>query len=333
MDSAYAESVVRYRFGTSDLLRTRFAIAPLMDLIGAIYVLRRPRYYAEHRSWAEWALPRARQLEMTLLDVATPAVADFYPVFVGPPPRAPRTTVEAELERVAATPPAAVAAEIARAHPHGLPAAGRVLVDDPARGLERLVGEMQGFWDALLRPWWSRIAAVLESEIASRARRLAAVGPGAAFSEIHPTVSWRDDALYVEPTNKAPADIDLAGRGLLLVPAAFTWPLVWPRTDPPWDPALVYTPPGIGTLWRPRDTTTGALQELLGGGRARVLLALGRPAATLDLARELALSPGGVSQHLSVLRRSGLVTGRREGRRVLYERTERGDSLCNAAME
>jgi DNA-binding transcriptional ArsR family regulator len=221
------------------------------------------------------------------------------------------------------------AAEIARAYPDAVPDAGRVLVDDPARGLERLVGQMQAFWDALLRPWWSRIDAVLEAEIASRAQRLAAIGPGAAFSDLHDTVRWSDDALYVEPTNKAPADVDLAGRGLLLVPAAFTWPLVWPRTDPPWDPALVYSPAGVGALWAPPDAATGALEELLGGGRARVLRALDRPTSTLDLANRLALSPGGVSQHLGVLRRSGLVTGRRDGRRVLYERTEKGDRLCD----
>jgi DNA-binding transcriptional ArsR family regulator len=324
--------VVRYRFGTDDLLRTRFAIAPLMDLVGATYVLRKPERYPEHRPWAEWARPRARELDMTLLDVATPASVDFYPVFLGPPPRAPRTTVEVELERVAATPPADVAAEITRAYPRGVPAEGRMLVEDPARGLERLVREMQAFWDELLRPWWSRIAAVLETEIAWRARRLAAVGPGAAFAGLHGTVRWREEALYVEPTTKAPADVDLAGRGLLLVPAAFTWPLVWPRTDPPWDPALVYSPPGMGVLWAPDDAAAGALDQLLGRGRARVLLALGRPAATLDLARQLALSAGGVSQHLGVLRRAGLVTGRRDGRRVVYERTGKGDSLCDTAL-
>jgi hypothetical protein len=41
MDSASAESVIRYCFGYDDLLRTRFAMAPLMELIGAMYALRR----------------------------------------------------------------------------------------------------------------------------------------------------------------------------------------------------------------------------------------------------------------------------------------------------
>jgi Helix-turn-helix domain/Family of unknown function (DUF5937) len=207
-----------------------------------------------------------------------------------------------------ATSPEVVAAEIARAYPAGVPAAGRVLVDDPVGGLAALVAQMRAFWELAIAPWWDRITALLESEIAWRARRLAAVGTEAAFAGLHETVAWRDGVLTVHPTEKAPADVDLAGRGLLLVPAAFTWPLVWPRSDPPWDPALVYPPPGVADLWAP-NPDHGALPALLGRGRARILLDLERPASTLELARRLGVSPGGVSEHLSVLRRAGLVAG------------------------
>jgi len=41
----------------------------------------------------------------------------------------------------------------------------------------------------------------------------------------------------------------------------------------------------------------------------------------------MGVSPGSVSDHLTVLRRAGLVTRRREGRRVIYARTARGDDL------
>jgi DNA-binding transcriptional ArsR family regulator len=320
--------VVRYRFAQDDLLRTRFAIAPLMELVGALYVLREPERFAVHEPWARWAAPRAARLDLTLLDVAAPAAAPFWPVFIGPPPRAPHAAVADELERVLATPPAQVAEEIARAHPDGVPRAGRVLVDNPARGVPRLVEQMRALWDVAIAPWWSAIAALLESEIAWRARRLAAVGPQAAFSGLHESVSFADGVLSVDPTTKAPAVVDLAGRGLLLVPAAFVWPIVWPRSDAPWDPALVYPPPGTAALWEPGDGQEEALEQLLGRGRARVLLELERPAATLDLAERLAVSPGGVSEHLKVLRRAGLVVGRREGRRVIYARTAKGDGLC-----
>jgi DNA-binding transcriptional ArsR family regulator len=48
-----------------------------------------------------------------------------------------------------------------------------------------------------------------------------------------------------------------------------------------------------------------------------------------DLARELHVSPSAVSQHLRVLRESGLVSGERSGRSVRYRTTERGLALLD----
>ena len=320
--------MVRYRFGADDLLRTRFAITPLIELVGAVYALRDPARYAVHRPWADWTRPRVATLDLELLDVAAPFGTPSWPVFVGLPPRAPRTTIEAELERVAATPPEQVRLELLRTYPDTVPAAARAFVDDPARARDALVREMRAFWDAALAPWWTTISAALEADVASRARRLADEGPQAAFADLHPSVSWDAGALCVDPTRKRAADVDLDGRGLLLVPAAFVWPVVWPRTDPPWDPALVYPPPGIGDLWHADVARDEALEALLGRRRARVLRELDRPASTLDIARRLGVSAGGVSDHLKVLRQAGLVAGRREGREVIYSRTEKGDALC-----
>ena len=50
--------MIRYRFGQDDLLRTRFAIVPLMELVGAVYALRDPDRFFLHRRWAEWVRPR-----------------------------------------------------------------------------------------------------------------------------------------------------------------------------------------------------------------------------------------------------------------------------------
>ena len=299
-----------------------------MELVGAVYALRDPARHAVHAPWARSVAAAVAPLDLSLLHVAAPPEAPFWPVFIAPPPLVPHAGVDAELRRVLATPPARVAEEVARAHPGGVPRAGRALVDRPAHALPRLVAQMRAFWDAALAPRWSRVAGLLEAEIAWRARRLAAVGPKAAFAGLHESVRFAGDVLTVEPTTKAPADVDLAGRGLLLVPAAFTWPIVWPRTDAPWDPALVYPPPGTAGLWEEDGADHSALEALLGRGRARVLLALERPAATLELAGRLAVSPGGVSTHLQVLARAGLVAGRREGRSVVYARTVKGDGLC-----
>jgi DNA-binding transcriptional ArsR family regulator len=320
--------MVRFTFAADDLLRTRFAISPLMELVGALYARRDPDHYWVHQPWTRWVLPRTAHLDLELLELATPRSRPFYPVFLAPPPRTPHAEIRDELERVRATPPDRVAAEVARAYPEGVPAAGRLLITDPARALDLLVNQMRAFWEAALAPWWDRISANLEAEIAWRARRLAAIGPGSAFTGLHETVRWREGALEVHPTRKAPADVDLAGRGITLLPAVFTWPSVWPRSDPPWDPALVYPPPGISELWAPESGGYEALAALVGRGRARILLELDRPASTLELARRVDASAGGVSEHLSILRRAGLVCGRREGRRVVYARTAKGEALC-----
>jgi DNA-binding transcriptional ArsR family regulator len=60
-------------------------------------------------------------------------------------------------------------------------------------------------------------------------------------------------------------------------------------------------------------------------------MSLDSPRSTTELAGALSLTPGGVSQHLSVLRDAGLVSGRRVSRTVLYLRSADGDRLLAAA--
>ncbi len=68
-----------------------------------------------------------------------------------------------------------------------------------------------------------------------------------------------------------------------------------------------------------------------GRTRATLLTALDSPRSTTELAGELGLTPGGVSQHLGVLRDAGLVCGRRVARSVLYLRSSEGDALVGAS--
>src|SRR5262245_17557717 len=182
-----------------------------MELIGAFYVLRRPDQYVVHRRWSEWAEPRTRHLDLALLDAVAPFAGSYWPVFVSPPPQVPHPTIEAELSRVRETPPDAAVAEIRRRYSDRLPAAARRFVDDPTRALHELVRQMRGLWDAVLASRWATISALLESEIARRARSLVAVGSRAAFADLHPSVSWENDYLRIQPTTKSAADVELAG--------------------------------------------------------------------------------------------------------------------------
>jgi DNA-binding transcriptional ArsR family regulator len=114
------------------------------------------------------------------------------------------------------------------------------------------------------------------------------------------------------------------------VPTVFAWPEVFAMIDEPWQPALIYTPRGVGTLWAPAEPDPGALEALLGARRAAILRSLRSPATTQDLAARLHASPAGVSEHLAVLRRAGLVSAQRDGRRVLYVRTAAGEQVLRA---
>jgi DNA-binding transcriptional ArsR family regulator len=63
------------------------------------------------------------------------------------------------------------------------------------------------------------------------------------------------------------------------------------------------------------------LAALVGRTRATLLAMLGLPRTTTQLAEQLDLSPAAVSQHLKILKETALVTARRRGRMVLYQRT------------
>jgi DNA-binding transcriptional ArsR family regulator len=324
--------VIRFRFGHEDLVRTRFAISPLFDLNWSTDVLRDPAAHSLHLPWVRAARKRLEGFDYELLDLLTvSSIRGYAPDFLAPPPTTPLAELDDELARVRATAPERVALELGwRFEGSAVPAAARRLLDDPQRGLVELAALMAGYFERAIAPWWPEIRAALESDILHRARRLTAGGAIEVFADLHHQVHWRDGVLEIDRPYEQ--EVDLRGRGLLLVPAAFAWPRVFAMFEEPWQPAVIYTPRGLGSLWAPpAGGDREALAALFGRRRAEILAALGTPAATTDLARRLGASPAGVNEHLGVLRRAGLVRAARDGRRVLYSRTPAGDGLLPRA--
>ncbi len=118
------------------------------------------------------------------------------------------------------------------------------------------------------------------------------------------------------------------------MPCVFAWPYLDIGVGNPWPPHLIYGARGVGNLWQERAGAApgdpDVLGELLGHSRAAILTRVALPMSTTGLARELGHSPPAVSAHLSVLRRSGLVTSWRSGRRVLYQQTPLATSIITA---
>jgi DNA-binding transcriptional ArsR family regulator len=97
-------------------------------------------------------------------------------------------------------------------------------------------------------------------------------------------------------------------------------------------PELGYPARGQGTLWAMRARpSTSDLGRLIGRERLRILeLLRGRPRSTSDLAIELAVTPSAVSQHLQLLRRTGLVDSYRVGKQVFYQPSDLVTMLIGA---
>ncbi|WP_092556724.1 winged helix-turn-helix domain-containing protein [Actinoplanes derwentensis] len=93
----------------------------------------------------------------------------------------------------------------------------------------------------------------------------------------------------------------------------------------------MYAARGQGAMWsagaRP---DAGAVRELLGGTRAALLIALGEPGSSTELALRLGITTSAVNQHLRLLERAGLLNRARYGRSVLYYRSDLGEALAAA---
>ncbi|GHF84662.1 DUF5937 family protein [Streptomyces filamentosus] len=316
-------------FGETDPLRIRFAVSPLWEAQSAVRVLARPRQQGYHLPWLRRIAGAARELDLAPLHLLMPE-RGHSPDFLYPPPLGPAASFEEELAAVRAVDPALAGPDLARALA-GTPGAaesaeGRAMVADPARAVARLADLLEAAWEALVAPEWPRLRALLEADVAYHSRRLAEGGLERLLGELHPSFSWDPaTAVLAVGAYRGRHVRALGGRGLVLMPSVFIWPEVVSGFEEPWQPTVVYPARGIGGLWSgPRERTPEALARLLGPVRADVLCALDEPMGTTALAHRLGRAPSSVSAHLAVLRDAGLLTSRRYGHQVLYERTPLG---------
>ncbi len=319
--------MVRFVFSVEDLARTRFAISPMYELVHSLVALRDPEHAALHVTWLRSLSGRLDGLPLE------PAVAllpprGFSPDFLTPPPIGPLGSIEDDLTALRATSAAQIRDEMElfrSQHPRSDALVER-WVAHPRREVRRLADLLEAYWERAVKPVWPRVRAFLDADVAYRSRRLADGGTAALFAGLADGVSWGEGHVDVA-IPRHDATITLDGRGLLLMPAAFSGvrPFVIDRA--PWQPTLIYPARGIATLWADAAPAPDGLARLLGATRATVLADLAAPRSTTEVAKRLHISPANASHHLTALRDAGLLTGRRAGRAVLYVRTALGDTL------
>ena len=316
--------MVTLEFGPADLLRCWFAVSPLWETAAAVRCLLYPRAHTAQLPWIR-AQPPPSSLKLGALQAILPEHG-YAPDFLTPPPAERSPAIDSELDRVRATPPGRVHAELRRAAgPHASAPAVRRLLDDPAQAARDLATTLHQCWDTLLRPHWPRVHDVLEGDIAYRSRCLTDGGTQALLAGLDASFDWASRCIRIHSPSREHRD--LAGHGILLVPSVFNWPALSVYTDQPWQPTLIYPARGVATAWLAAHPHPAALAELIGRTRAAILELLTQPTSTARIARQAGVTPPTASAHLHTLLATGLVTRNRVGREVRYRRTGLGESL------
>ncbi len=320
--------MITFRFSLADLAVMRFAISPLWETIASVGLFADPGTATVHLPWLREVARRVDQRALKPLVDLVPA-RGYTPDFLTPPPSGPLATFTEELALLEATPLEQVVHDMTAFAEQVSASAAEPWLRDPGRELARTSVTIAAYWEVALQPVWEGVRALLDADIAHRAQRLTARGPDSVLPHLHRGVTWRDGALSV--ATRKDEDVDLDGRGLLLVPSAFGAQRPAAISRHPWQPTVVYPARGVGLLWeRAARPPSDGLAQVIGPTRARLLADLDAPRSTTDLARRHELAPPTVSEHLAALRGASLVTGSRVARQVLYVRTELGDALVRA---
>jgi len=207
-----------------------------------------------------------------------------------------------------------------------------------AGGRPELAEATQVAYQELLQPFWPRIRASLHAEHAARRRTLAAEGPGALLASLQgQLIRWRPPVLEILRPGRV--EMELAGRGIALVPSVFVGRAPSLHENPNDEdemPRLLLPAEGAGRarLWAVSRGLAGsrgsALAALVGRNRAAVLQSIADGCTTTELAHRVGISLAAASQHASVLRGAGLIATRRQGSAVLHVLTPLGAELLQA---
>ena len=316
---------------TSDLLaKARFTLSPKAEVVAALDALRWPSdpvaraFRAAHHVAFESMLDE-RPLRRDLINHSYRPRRGSQPgwlaSYLSSPPSAADATFEAELADVAATPVAALRADLRETMERPLPSSL-----ETGNVTEAAVFVLTWIWTRTVATDWPRREGLLRADIVARTGQLARYGWAAVLRDLGKGREWAGDGQlrinrFDRPTRVLSADADLS---FIPVTANASW-VGWTE---PWRYAIYY--PVAGRLAPGDATRHGGLDRLVGPNRAALLRLLDQPLGTTHLAAACGLPVGAVGNHLRVLLDAGVVARRRSGRDVLYWRTALGEALIAA---
>ena len=305
--------MIRLRLGVDEVARTRFvAPGPYCELSVSAQVIQQPTSAFRRLCAASGVGVPASARRLLEVVPAHGSVPDFL---------APEgaSSLEEALDIVVSTPDRLIRDDLTT-HPRPASSWTLDLADGCVSARKELASSLRDFHDHVLERLWPAIEHVLVADLRFRAWQLATKGLAATVDGLHGGIRWCDGTIEVD--SPVDADVELAGRGLQLMPSLWTRPGFTGRWT---HPTLVY-PLGRFAWTAPAETRSHGdpLSAVLGTTRARVLRALADEHTTSGLAGELGISLTSASTHAAILRDAGLVTTRREGQSVRHTLTPLG---------
>jgi hypothetical protein len=312
---------LRVDLGNSGLSEVRMTSDAVWETVASLQVLSSPRQHAIHTRLRRMVPDRPRSDLGFLLGLV--AHRGWFPDAVSPIPRLDPPSPREQFELLRGTDPAVLQGDLevlARLSPE-------LKRMSPQEYADRVSRELFRYWQEVLEPIWEDVDAVTTEDLAFHSRQISREGLARAMSGIHHEVGYADGTLEIG-FHYTDRDADRPPEGVWLVPSAFRWPWIAGRYGGPL--IISYAARGAARVWEREYPARGAdaLAALLGRSRAAILQRLQLPRSTTWLARDIGLSPGTVSDHLTVMTESGLLTSRRDGRRVLYVQTALGADLA-----
>ena len=322
--------MIEFRLTADVLGNTRFAFSPLAEVGASLRLLAQPRPAHPHSPWLRQVRPLLDDVDIELLLALVPQ-SRWAPGFLYPRATGPETSLQAQLEALAAVAAEVLEGDLAKVW-EGRPLPRQVvsLLAAGHRAPELLAEAIATYWQVAITPWWPRMCGVLEDDVSHRAAMSLRAGLFGLLSDFHSEVTLADDSRAMLIDKPHFADATYRGAALTLVPSVFVWPRLVVSHSEPGAFELTYAARGVGRVWEGMQASRpegDRLAALLGRSRATILTLVHIPMSTTQVARSVGQSAGSVNQHLAVLRESGMVTSWRSGRSVLYRQTALGGSL------
>lgn len=303
----------------ADRLPLRVAVAPFFSLLMATRDAAGAQRSGTPDSWCRAIRAQLSDRDYTTLaPLSTPARVNV-PDAIVPFPAPPGESLRDAFERIMADEDSLVR------DMHACVASGRTGDwTGPARDPRRWV---RGFIAALARAWngFEPIWSTAQDSLVRETERVALAGANGAqrhvLADLLPHARLTTERWEIEGFAEHDIGYGVRPGGLVLMPTVageLASAVVHDQTT------MSHVAYPIRALRRP---SPGSLVALLGAPRARILLALDRPASNSRIAEALRTLPSTATHHVSALETAGLVVRDRSGRQVMVRRTARGEAL------